>query len=518
MGSSAPKQTPVVTKTELPAWLEGVTKENIAIADTISKRPYEAYAGQLQAGFAPEQEAAFRYAQAGVGATQPAFNEAFQTATESANYNPLGVNASQIGYQSVNPYGVNAMGVSAGQTGFERVGAAGVGAQNITAPNFLQGDVSSYMNPYISNVENAALSRLEGATQQAVNRLGDQALSARAFGGSRQGIAEGVALGEAARSAGELSANLRSQGYNQAAALLQADQQRAMQAALANQQANLAAGTTSAQLAQQAALANQAAGIQTGQFNIDRALQAALANQRAGLEAGTTTAQLGQQAALANQQAGLTASQVNASQALQAQQLNQAAGLQGAQQRLAAAGMLGNLGTTYQDARQQDAAILESIGQQRQAMNQAALDEAYARYQEQRNYPIEMLNLRLGATTATPYGTTTSGSQFVPRGNNLLAGLGAAGSAASGFAALAPLLGFSDERMKTDIEKVGKDEETGLTMYAYRYKGDPKTYPKVVGPMAQEIEKKYPGQVTEVAGRKAVNLGFGPMRKALNNG
>jgi hypothetical protein len=251
------------------------------------------------------------------------------------------------------------------------VNASQIGYQSVNAPNFLQGDVSAYMNPYIQNVENAALSRLEGATQQAINRLGDQAVAARAFGGSRQGIAEGVALGEATRSAGELSANLRSQGYNQAAALLQADQQRAMQAQLANQQA------------------------------------------------------------------GLTASQVNAGQALQAQLANQTAGLQGSQQRLAAANQLANLGTNYQQSRQLDAALLENIGQQRQAMNQAALDEAYARFQEERNYPIEMLNLRLGATSATPYGTTTSGTQFVPQGNNFLAGLGAAGSAASGFAALA---------------------------------------------------------------------------------
>jgi len=328
------------------------------------------------------------------------------------------------------------------------------------------------------------------------------------------GLQAALANQQANLAAGTTSAQLAQQANL-------ANQQTGLQAALANQRALLEAGTTSAQLAQQANLANQQAGIQTGQFNIDRALQAALANQRAGLEAGTTTAQLGQQAALANQQAGLTASQVNASQALQAQQLNQAAGLQAAQQRLAAAGMLGDLGTTYQAARQQDAALLENIGAQRQAMNQAALDEAYARFQEQQNYPIEMLNLRLGATSATPYGTSTTGTQFVPRGNSFLSGLGTVGSTAAGLASLGRLFmgpGASDERMKTDIEKVGKDEETGLTMYAYRYKGDPKTYPKVVGPMAQEIEKKYPGQVTEVAGRKAVNLGFGPMRKAMGNG
>ena len=406
MGSSAPKAQTVTQQTQIPAWLEGVTRENIARADAISNQPYQPYTGQLIAGFAPEQEAAFQYAAGGVGQTQPYFNAAMNQTAAGLNYQP-----------------------------------SSVAPGSVTAQNFLQGDVGAYMNPYITNVENAALSRLEGATQQAVNRLGDQALAARAFGGSRQGIAEGVALGEAARSAGELSANLRSQGFNQAAALMQADQARALQA---------------------------------GQFN--------------------------------------------AQQALQAQQLNQAAGLQGQQLRNQTAGVLSNLGAASQAARQLDTGVLQNIGAQRQAMNQAALDEAYARFQEQRNYPIEMLNLRLGATSATPYSTSQTGTQFVPRGNSFLQGLGAFGSAASGVAALAPLLGFSDERMKTDIQKVGKDEETGLTMYAYRYKGDPKTYPKVVGPMAQEIEKKYPDQVSEISGRKAVNLGFGPMRRAMNNG
>jgi hypothetical protein len=46
------------------------------------------------------------------------------------------------------------------------------------------------------------------------------------------------------------------------------------------------------------------------------------------------------------------------------------------------------------------------------------------------------------------------------------------------------IAGLSDRRDKTDIEKLGTDEPSGLDAYAYRYKGDPKTYPKVVGPMA----------------------------------
>lgn len=63
----------------------------------------------------------------------------------------------------------------------------------------------------------------------------------------------------------------------------------------------------------------------------------------------------------------------------------------------------------------------------------------------------------------------------------------------------------SDREMKTDIDKLGKDAGTGLDMYAYRYKGDPKSYPKVVGPMAQDVEKKDPHAVKTVAGRKTID-------------
>ena len=62
----------------------------------------------------------------------------------------------------------------------------------------------------------------------------------------------------------------------------------------------------------------------------------------------------------------------------------------------------------------------------------------------------------------------------------------------------------SDRRLKTDIKRLGTDEATKLPMYSYRYKDDPKTYPKVVGPMAQDVEKQYPGSVGEIGGHKVV--------------
>ena len=66
---------------------------------------------------------------------------------------------------------------------------------------------------------------------------------------------------------------------------------------------------------------------------------------------------------------------------------------------------------------------------------------------------------------------------------------------------------MSDPREKTDVKKIGMDDATGLAMYSFRYKDDPKTYPKVVGPMSDEVKEKYPELVSEVDGTEVVDFG-----------
>lgn len=78
--------------------------------------------------------------------------------------------------------------------------------------------------------------------------------------------------------------------------------------------------------------------------------------------------------------------------------------------------------------------------------------------------------------------------------------LGLLGSVASGAAA------FSDRRVKKDIRKVGHINDLGL--YEYRYKGEPRSAPKRIGVMAQEVQKKKPEAVIETPGGiLAVNYG-----------
>lgn len=77
-------------------------------------------------------------------------------------------------------------------------------------------NVGAYMNPYINQVINRGQSDIERQRQMASNTLGAEAAAAGAFGGSRQAVQEGVLAGEAARAAGDLSAQQRQAGFNQA--------------------------------------------------------------------------------------------------------------------------------------------------------------------------------------------------------------------------------------------------------------------------------------------------------------
>ena len=101
------------------------------------------------------------------------------------------------------------------------------------------GSISSYMNPYTSAVRTNALSDLESARRAAIQQTGERATQARAFGGSRQGVAEALTNQGFAKQAATLGTTLNEQAFNQAMAMQQADIGRRSAADIANQQAGL---------------------------------------------------------------------------------------------------------------------------------------------------------------------------------------------------------------------------------------------------------------------------------------
>jgi hypothetical protein len=101
------------------------------------------------------------------------------------------------------------------------------------------GSIGSYMNPYTSAVRTNALADLESARRSAIQQTGERATAARAFGGSRQGVAEALTNAGFAKQAGTLGTTLNEQAFNQAMAMQQADIGRRSAADIANQQAGL---------------------------------------------------------------------------------------------------------------------------------------------------------------------------------------------------------------------------------------------------------------------------------------
>jgi hypothetical protein len=369
MASSPSKQT-VTNKTELPKWIDEAGQTNLDIANQLAERPYTPYEGSLTAGASPLQGQAFDNASANAGAWGSTINNAANAASAGTNF-----------------------------------------AYNV--PSFLNGNVKDYMNPYIDNVESRAIDNANIALKNNMNGIGDSALKANAFGGSRHGIAEGVAAAEGARGIGDLSAQLRSSAFDNASSMWNNDVNRQMENAYQTEQVRQNAATNAANIA--------------------------------------------------------------------------------------------NTGNTMSN---QNSTLLAMLGGQQRDITQAGLQEQYAKWKEEQDYPLQQLNLRLAAVGATPYGSSQTQTTTGSGGGN--AGMSALGGI---MGLLSFLPGLSDRDDKTDIEKLGKDPETGLTMYAYRYKGDPKTYPKIVGPMAQDIEKKDKNAVKEIGGHKVVksmaNLGFG---------
>lgn len=122
--------------------------------------------------------------------------------------------------------------------------------------------ISQYMNPYTKQVIDASMADLEKARQTAAQQVGQRAMAANAFGGSRHGVAEALSNAEYGQTAGKTIAQLRQQGFDTAANLMQQDLARQQQSLLANQSVGM-----------QSQLANQTAGLQGAQQRMAAAQQ-----------------------------------------------------------------------------------------------------------------------------------------------------------------------------------------------------------------------------------------------------
>jgi hypothetical protein len=101
-----------------------------------------------------------------------------------------------------------------------RATAAGLGEKQFAAfPEYSTNMVQQYMNPYQQQVIDASMGDIERQRQQQQLRDRASAVQAKAFGGSRQGVAEALTNEAYDRTAANTAAQLRSQGFSQAQTL-----------------------------------------------------------------------------------------------------------------------------------------------------------------------------------------------------------------------------------------------------------------------------------------------------------
>ena len=306
----------------------GESLQNLQLAEQVAAMPFQAYRGPMVAPFTRDymQGEAMTRGIASQGGYVPEIEQASRASQAALGFQPAAVQAGQV------------------QTQFE--------APKAQAAQFTDASLGQYMNPYQQGVIDVGLQDISRQEDLARQQRAQRASAARAFGGSRAAIQEGIAAGEQARERNRFIAEQRAQGFQQAAQLREADVGRQQQIALANQAAQ--------QQAQQMGLGAQ-------QFNVQQGMQAGLANQQAGL--------------------------------------------QGAQFRLGAAQQLGSLGQQALQNRYGAAQAMMGMGQAQQQLAQQMMNAQREEFMRRQQYPLQQLAIRQGAVSGALVNQQSSTTQ-----------------------------------------------------------------------------------------------------------
>lgn len=237
-GAASSKSNPgsqtVSQQTQLPPWLNYASQANLQQAFGVGQNLLGPYGGPRVAGLTPGMTADLAGLQENVGSTAPANGVAQNIAANVAGFTP-------------------------GQ---------------VTPGLLATTDLTPYMNPFTANVIGSSMDVMDQQRKNALNDIGDQARTAGAFGGSRQGVQEGVTNAQYGLLGGQLASQLQDENFKQAQGAAGTDIANNLQA----QETNQSAGLTGAGLNLNAAgtLGSLAS---TGQNDFLQGLMAAIQGQ-----------------------------------------------------------------------------------------------------------------------------------------------------------------------------------------------------------------------------------------------
>ena len=338
------------SSTQLPDWLTAAAQQAVGMGENLAQTQYTPYTGQMVANQAPDTTQAYSEIEGLQGSANPAFNAAAQ-AYGGLLGSAAPQTAGQINDLSNQLYGNYAGNVVAPAAGLL---SGYLGSASPATAQQVGSNAQQLMSPYAASVIAPALQAGQQQLALANQGIAGQANNVGAFGGTRQGVQQGVAEAQTALGtqqniasmlntgwnsaltpATSLATNASTQGYNAAsglAGMLGTGYQNAQAAGTGVANTNLAAGLNAAQnlpaeataqanLGQSQAGALQAAG--TAQQNYQQQLLNAklgqyysaqqqpyqnldtLLSALGGVPYGTTTSSSGQATSTAQTDPGL---------------------------------------------------------------------------------------------------------------------------------------------------------------------------------------------------------------------
>lgn len=398
-GGSAPANQ-TVTQTNLPEYADPYFRRLLERTEALSLGQYQPFQGQRQADLPGDITAAYDVTRGVAGQGIAGLPQAMgvvsgniaagQDIAQRAGQ-PFQFGGAQFEQQAVQPF-----------AGFQEAEAQQF--QFDPTQRFTGAAVQEYMSPYMQAVVDEQSRRAIQQFQEQRGGRAAQAVSAGAFGGSRQAVQESLAERDLMDRLAGIQATGSQQAFEQAAQMFGQDR--------------------AAEFARQQAQAGELARTQGIGTQEAARVQAAQASELARAQ-GIDVAEAGRvQAAQAAEQARIQAAQAAENRAAQQQQL-QALGFTAEQ----AQQMVG-FGEAGRAADIQSAQLLENIGRSQLAREQEARDIAYQDFIRQQAFPeqqLQMFSSVLRGVPVQPGITQTAYTPFNPLQQALGAGLGAIG-------------------------------------------------------------------------------------------
>jgi hypothetical protein len=374
-GGSQPTQQ-TVTQTNLPEYARPYFENIMDRAQAQSYQQYVPYENERIAYFTPGQ---LQTQQEVMGMqNQPQFNKATQIASDAA------MKAAQIG-ENFQPGQFEYQQIKDPQLYTDRISAAQLsGPQEFTSETAQQ-----YMSPYMQNVVD--VQKREALRDAQIAQLGQNLGAARqgTLGGARQALLTGERERGLRTQLGDIQAAGSEKAFAQAQQQFERDRAAKTNVGLANLTNE-----------QQTRVLNESNRLQSMGMNQQAALQTALANQQAGLQ----TQQMGEQS----------------------RQFGANLGLQGLQQAMAGSQILGGLGTAQQESQLRRLQAQGAVGAEQRGYQQQLLDQAYADFLRQRDYPMEQLGYFSNLMRGIPVGLSSTQTSYAapPSAASQLTGAG----------------------------------------------------------------------------------------------